>query len=808
MRVCIVPVIAKLSVHNLKCQILVCYLALVTTVSSKLLVKLTYNLGTYIIILLWLLIRHYFIEKNHCNKQLQDIIRYVSTVKNFPVILIVANCVVTLIYLILHLYSNPLGLIVHIYQQLLLFAWFTTYMKRALFALDPFSRYTHPKKLKKFTSTCIVLVAMLSTLITISYIADFKGNAVITTSLIGVVGVLIILMSVVFGRMLIKLLMQSQRSLKMIQGHSNSYLEKDPASISQVLLRFIHDRVVGGQIVLGDLSPFHSSGCIKGIKLQNIIVERLLVCCVFGLITSIVKVIWNIFSNNRCGLVSHCDDHTGLNADLDLWLPDTLFILFWYVTLYDLFGMNQSIKLSSNKERADHSHMSDEQSISEGESGREVTLSNRRTAMFSFATQQSESFSFNNDANTILALSLPLHITSNPLIRSSSSSKRNVRRSNPVLRALGLSGINSNPETSRAMETIDKCKIVRELVICCTEMILVDPVLYFPVPALFTGLATFIVLYMRNDQTSNESEMWIEFSRSDYCSNVSSPSFSVTFIVPEVIVSKSGELDLATMEWKIEVYNVYNWKNVFSVNDALLQDQILIGELLFGTNDFMTSSAADEENLRSTMNVQSKIEKPIQLINLLSSKYIRLGGLISISSTLMSPFTDVVSNFNHGINSTWKCNRDEDYSHETNILSDSNTSTANLQLEVEDVHRTIAKKEQIPRLSLAKMKSLKSINVDEKTEIESLPEVVATKSKIVAVPSTSSSKLSQRCIVRGFSFMKNNVERGDNSNASPAPPIRVHEELCESPFTYDVPCAYLKMLVKERTTELMVRLIY
>jgi hypothetical protein len=754
-------------------------------------------------------IRNYQLSKRTRLRSISDIYLYITDTVNHPVILMILYCFATILFLFFIMISDDLALIFHIFQQLILIVWYTGYMVSAVFALDPFSRHIRPDKLQKITKVLLVLIFGVSLLLIVNFFIATKHGSTIAAALLILIGLLIGGMAFIFGRILAVMLLQSRRSKRiLLQGEKSS----------NSIYRFFRERYIGGHIILDDIAPFGINGCRNGIMLQNIIVERLLLFCVFGVIISCVKATWE-YEYDLCEQSSEkCDKHA--RSGLSLWLPDTLFIAFWYFSLYDIFGMN--VLYDDN----------DNQVVSSRATSRAATISNNNSTIVvessnyldepldpddvlsrpysiaplkrqkstqgifkeSFSVKEGDTFSFSGVSSPRPTLQL----TDNPLARSSQR-RSTPRRSNPLLRALGISPLMSKDIAINSNMLLQNCKIVRELTISCTEMILVDRFLYFPVPALFTGRATFIVLYMRKDiagnsgknmmngnssgnykssqQSHNEDDIWMEFGRSDCCTDVSSPNFSVTFIIPETLQSKSAsDLSVVSTEWKIEIYNVKSWRRVhdsFNVSDAQLSDHILIGEYLFGNKDFNSDDAvvsrhsylqSDNESSDreyDDMITTSKLERPIQLINLLSPNYIRLGGSITIKSTLMHTFSYVIAN-----------------------VMDVMNKEEETENEITDIDNIVTKS------------SLE-------TDGEHSESIVKVNSKL---------DLSSRAMIKGFSLVRDLANDGNTLNALHAfqgnsDRIEVYEEMLESPFTFDVPSAYLKLLFEERNKELNVTLL-
>jgi hypothetical protein len=347
------------------------------------------------------------------------------------------------------------------------------------------------------------------------------------------------------------------------------------------------------------LNPRLDHGCIKSLTLESLIIERLLGFCFLSFLMNFYKMIWSASLAN-CYFRSSCttDIQHGDLADtfngLSYWLPDLLSFFYWVIFLSN--PLNIHLTSSARKTPSMVSQASSlirRETIDLRES---IMVMNNNPLVDQGKVQEPHPISLEDlhgtDDQTINGSDI------NPTVPMDQFDQKRLSRPSQTSLPVGwLSQINSEQEIDRSPAfNYSNLREYRELHITLSEMVLIDKRIGIPVPTLFAGRDTFVVMSVhgleyldkvtalkrRSRQTSaqplgdfpstfsNPQDDWVEISRSDCRVNETSPNFIVSFIVPTVESIKAS----ARIRWRFDIYNAARVDASFRVDTAILSEQV------------------------------------------------------------------------------------------------------------------------------------------------------------------------------------------------------------------------------------------
>lgn len=193
---------------------------------------------------------------------------------------------------------------------------------------------------------------------------------------------------------------------------------------------------------------------------------------------------------------------------------------------------------------------------------------------------------------------------------------------------------------------------IREIAVSCQEMVLFHRESGIPVATLFAGRDTFAVLFMSSQsggvKVANagapppEDSSWVEIGRSDCRLNKANPFFHAVFVVPD-----SPMRDVA---YRFDLFNVdEDFDSSFHPDTADLASHELVASVHLSSQelDELTDSVARERPLREggslLLEYQSKSKKKEIIMSKIATKfsdlYVGIGGKMLISARKVRPFS-------------------------------------------------------------------------------------------------------------------------------------------------------------------------
>lgn len=343
------------------------------------------------------------------------------------------------------------------------------------------------------------------------------------------------------------------------------------------------------QIEIGQLNPHSDLGCVQSLTLESLIIERLLGFCCVTFFMNFYKLVWSASLTNcyfRAGCTTNVQQ--GNVADtfnsLSYWIPDLLVFLYWVTFLLNPLNIHLT---SSARKAPSISHPTSviQREITDLRTSVMVMSNNPLVDVETLEQSQSHIADCTQTSEDDVNPSVPIE---------KSDQKRLSRPSQTTLPVGWLSQITSETEvdTSPAFN-YSKLREYRELHITLSEMVLIDKRIGLPVPTLFAGRDTFVVLSVQGLEyldklsalkrrsrqsnstngeisSANNSGDWIEVSRSDCRVNEVSPNFMVSFIIPTVDSMKIS----ARIRWRFDIYNAASVDATFRVDTAILSEQV------------------------------------------------------------------------------------------------------------------------------------------------------------------------------------------------------------------------------------------
>lgn len=349
------------------------------------------------------------------------------------------------------------------------------------------------------------------------------------------------------------------------------------------------------------LNPKNDPGCIKSLTLESLMIERVLGFCVLTFLMNFYKLVW-ASSLSDCYFRSGCstDLYEGNVAktfkSLSYWLPDLIVFIYWIV--YLLNPLNIHLTSSAQKTPSISSHPSSLIQREVLDLRKSVMVMNNNPLVENEKIQDAESHVRSDESTPAVHLEGDSDI--NPTVPMDRSDQKRLSRPSQTSLPVGwLSQLNSPSELeSTPVFNYSNMKEYRELHITLSEMVLIDKRLGIPVPTLFSGRDTFVVMSvtgleyldkvsafkrrsrqsssLAGDQTSVQED-WVEISRSDCRINESSPNFIVSFIIPTVESIRAS----ARIKWRFDIYNAASVDDTFRVDTAILSEQVSLRSLHF-----------------------------------------------------------------------------------------------------------------------------------------------------------------------------------------------------------------------------------
>jgi hypothetical protein len=564
--------------------------------------------------------------------------------------------------------------------------------------------------------------------------------------------------------------------------------------------------MAASKIDVVQLNPRADHGCIQSLTLQSLIIERLLGFCLLSFFMNFYKMIWSASLAN-CYFRSSCttDIQHGNMADtfnsLSYWIPDLLAFFYWVIFLSNPLN----IHLTSSARKAP-SISSQRASVIQRETidlRKSVLVMNDNPLVDLEKVDDALSFSqqpIDDDHADIDGSVNGSDI--NPSVPMDQFDQKRLSRPSQTSLPVGwLSQIHSEPELDNSPAfNYSNLREYRELHLTLSEMILIDKRIGIPVPTLFAGRDTFVVMSVhgleyldkvtalkrKSRQSSSQSpgefspfgspqDDWVEISRSDCRVNEVSPNFIVSFIIPTVESIKAS----ARIRWRFDIYNAARVDAAFRVDTAILSEQVLlslsflpsflsissqklVGVAYVNNPEFdghtprqsrsslhsqrINPDSDDEEddNLSSSLDQSrySVVTKHISVMEF-GDNFVRLGGKLRISSCVVRPYSFVITEIS-GINMM---------------------------------------------LNLRKRNSL---------EIMTSP-INEKKSMSRESMTTVQERLGKDSVMRSFVITKDEIQQQKKKLKSQE--IHVGEELIESPYSFLVPIAFLKFLHTDRLAE-------
>jgi hypothetical protein len=355
---------------------------------------------------------------------------------------------------------------------------------------------------------------------------------------------------------------------------------------------------VASKIDVVQLNPQNDLGCIKSLTLESLIIERLLGFCVLTFLMNFYKLVWAA-SLTKCYFRAGCTTNIqeGNVADtfnsLSYWVPDLIVFLYWVVFL--LNPVNIHLTSSARKTPSLSSHPSSLIQREITDLRKSVMVMSNNPLVENEKIEDAKSH-VRNDQSAVVTEEHPEGDADiNPSVPMDQYDQKRLSRPSQTSLPVGwLSQLNSETELETSPTfNYSNMKEYRELHITLSEMVLIDKRIGIPVPTLFSGRDTFVVMSVqgleyldkatalkRRSRQSNSivgdhsplasQGEWVEISRSDCRVNESSPNFIVSFIIPTVESIKAS----ARIKWRFDIYNAASVDAAFRVDTAILSEQV------------------------------------------------------------------------------------------------------------------------------------------------------------------------------------------------------------------------------------------
>ena len=502
------------------------------------------------------------------------------------------------------------GLVFNIIQQGLYASWLLSLFRLFISMLDPFQRVVD-NELNETISfwlhiTIVLICIAMSLFVWVGITPRVFHHA--NTVNIFFMGQAAFTMFVSFGaaRLLMQLYMCCRRGLQaQIKGYTSVAKQNAPPT----WLAQLKDKTYGEGVEMATLAPSVDAGCMRSLMLQKIMLERLLGMCIIVFTFNLYKLSWSAsltgcFSRRNCS--PHVADNTAetVLGNLSYWLPDFVGFLYWFCVLLNPL----SVQLKSSAEK------------------RHTQLSIQRDAPI-VPSQGAHVLPSQSIEKRPSGPSIEMNV--NPLISEELSpggrpdsrdlqrlSKKSKQRSVKNLFLPGGDTIgNTTPKStiSSLLKNLSSHSDCRELHLSLTEMVLIDKRVGLPVPSLFAGRDTFVVmsvagleaqdpgkkkrtsrvmdrigdglrsmsrvskvllrgsLFAGDDNCADSPDSFYrELSRSDCRINEANPEFIVSFVIPHIDETE----ETANVRWRFDIYNGTTVDPSFRSELAALEEQV------------------------------------------------------------------------------------------------------------------------------------------------------------------------------------------------------------------------------------------
>jgi hypothetical protein len=281
------------------------------------------------------------------------------------------------------------------------------------------------------------------------------------------------------------------------------------------------------------------------------------------------------------------------------WVPDSLVFLYWAVFL--LNPLNIHLTSSARKAPSISSHPGSLIQREVTDLRKSMVVMNSNPLVDEEKIEDAESHIRNDKSPTEDHSEQDADI--NPTVPMDQYDQKRLSRPSQTSLPVGwLSQLNSETDLDTAPTfSYSNMKEYRELHITLSEMVLIDKRIGIPVPTLFAGRDSFVVMSVQgleyldkvtalkrrsrqsNSLVGDQSPLasvqgeWVEISRSDCRINESSPNFIVSFIIPTVDSIKAS----ARIKWRFDIYNAASVDAAFRVDTAVLAEQVFSSSFLF-----------------------------------------------------------------------------------------------------------------------------------------------------------------------------------------------------------------------------------
>ena len=577
------------------------------------------GLSCYIVAFVLMLIRNFNVtraEQQRNDDLIQLVIACVYDKHNPAFFSAVLICISSILTHILFIGFGE-GLIFNIFQQGLYASWLLSLFRHFISILDPFQRIVDNRLNETVSYWLHIIIALLCIAMSMLVWAGITPMVFHNANTVNLffMGQAAFMMCINFGaaRLLMQLYICCRRGLQ-AQIKGKLPLESHPPRVTW--LAHVKTTAYGGDVELSKLAPSVDAGCMRSLMLQKIMLERLLGMCMIAFVFNMYKLSWSAsltgcFFRRTCG--RHVADNTAetVLGNLSYWLPDFVGFLYWFCFL--LNPLSVQLKSSAEKRHTQLSIQRDSHIIqSQGSINLGLSLYERHSGP-SIEMNSNPLVSEDRLRSVSTELSPSGRPDSRDLQRLSRKSKqRSVK--NLFLPGGDTIGNTTHKSTiSSLLKNLSSHSDCRELHLSLTEMVLIDKRVGLPVPSLFAGRDTFVVMSVAgleaqdpgkkkrtsrvmdrigdglrsvsrvskvllrgslfagdDDCADSPDSFYREMARSDCRINEANPEFIVSFVIPHIDETE----ETANVRWRFDIYNGTTVDPSFRSELAALEEQV------------------------------------------------------------------------------------------------------------------------------------------------------------------------------------------------------------------------------------------
>jgi hypothetical protein len=726
----------------------------------------------------------------------------------------VLDCVCCILTNIMYIAFEE-GLIFNIFQQGVVASWLISLFRHVIGIFDPFQRVVDSIRLAMMSLWIYIIlgvvclaVAMLSWMGITPRIYSHATSVNMFFMGMAAFQVCVCLRA---AQYFVEFYMCCRRGLQSKVKDSPS----NELKLHQFMLAKIKKNTIGGKVEVAELMPNVDIGCVRSLVMQKVMLERLLGLCAIVGFFNFYKLFWSasltgcFFHARRCSANVPNSDVENASHALSYWLPDFIGLLYWFFFLLNPL----SVHLQNSAEKR-HTQFVEAKSRDVVHSSGSINLGYVYDHSCRPSDPSIEMFDGKNPLNADASGASDTPEAKPDLRDLKRLSKKSKQKSRINIFTPAVEESEASNVTPAMLKNFSSSSDCRELHLSLNEMVLVDKRIGLPVTSLFAGRDTFVVMsvsgisvhdikrkrssgvmerlsnHLRSVSRGsklfagltsgglideNDGDRWQEMARSDCRINEANPDFIVSFIIPVI----EDDDDNKNVKWRFDIYNATTVDPSFRSDLAVLDEQVgtslpidtkaltfltcllqkLVGMLYIHNSELDSKTRIRQnswEEKDSTDEADSfpvassapdgafVIQKQI-IVATYGDNFVRLGGTGTIRTRTICPFSQLIA--------------------ELGVVNSMRHPHAKI----------VAHNEETGLVATRAEESSNQMHPEKGGVLDTSHEV----------------------LMRAFSF---NASISKSSKQQRE--IRVIEEMVESPYTFQVPLAYMKCLLVERYMEM------